>query len=137
MNIPEILKYGVIGLGFLLSFLAYRLLSQEQKIEVPRKPILVSIYVFMTFAITLCMIGFFSKGPDTTNEITEEVITAKYEISQNLEEFGVVGMNAIRKYVDATYSNDFIVKVVSTYPDEFEFVCTTDYEDLLGLRLKQ
>jgi hypothetical protein len=29
-NIIEILRLGVIGLGFLLAFLAYRLLAKEQ-----------------------------------------------------------------------------------------------------------
>ncbi len=36
LNIVEILQVGVIGLGFLLAFMAYRLLSQEMKLKEPR-----------------------------------------------------------------------------------------------------
>jgi hypothetical protein len=57
-NVVEILGYGVMGLGFLLAFFAYRLLLKEQKKEPPRSQILRSIYFYMTFSIVLCGIGF-------------------------------------------------------------------------------
>lgn len=57
-NVFDILSYGVIGLGFLLALLAYRLLTQEQRITKPRANILKAIYTFMAFSIVLCILGF-------------------------------------------------------------------------------
>jgi hypothetical protein len=69
---PEsILSYGVVGLGFLLALLAYRLLGREQQKELPNRSILVAIHVFMIFSAVLCVIGLGSEylkdrtsGPD-------------------------------------------------------------------------
>src|SRR4051812_27688147 len=69
---PEnILSYGVVGLGFLLALLAYRLLGREQQKEQPNRSILVAIHVFMIFSAVLCVTGLGSEylrgrgtGPD-------------------------------------------------------------------------
>lgn len=53
----SILSYGAIGLGFLLAWLAYRLLQKEQGVHTPRLSILRSIYVFECFSIVLVIIG--------------------------------------------------------------------------------
>ncbi|WP_439366008.1 hypothetical protein ACNJYD_08780 [Bradyrhizobium sp. DASA03005] len=53
----SILSYGAIGLGFLLAWLAYRLLLKEQGMVKPRSSILSSIYMFEGFAIVLVIIG--------------------------------------------------------------------------------
>jgi|GEM_PF-2168501 len=57
---PEILKYGIIGLGAILSFLAYLLLTQEQRKSAPRHQILTATYVFMTFSLVMIILGIFS-----------------------------------------------------------------------------
>jgi len=57
----SILKFGVIGLGFLLAFLSYNLLRKEQKRELPRKILLNSILIFMVFSVIICSIGLFSE----------------------------------------------------------------------------
>ncbi|MEJ2122546.1 MAG: hypothetical protein P8Z76_17965, partial [Alphaproteobacteria bacterium] len=57
----NILNYGAIGLGFLLAFLAYRLIAKEQKHESPRKTLLRAVYVFMLFSVTLTVMGFTSE----------------------------------------------------------------------------
>lgn len=57
LNVYDILGYGVIGLGFLLAVLAFRLLSAEQKRD-PRQEIIRAIYIFMVFSVVLCIIGF-------------------------------------------------------------------------------
>lgn len=62
INPVQILNYGVIGLGFLLAFLAYKLLSKEQQLKEPRKNILKAVYVFMGFSIVLCLIGIGSES---------------------------------------------------------------------------
>lgn len=71
LNPESILSYGVVGLGFLLAFLAYTLLGREQQKEQPNRSILVAIHVFMIFSATLCVLGLGSEylrerpsGPD-------------------------------------------------------------------------
>lgn len=49
LNPTEALKYGVIGLAFLLAFLVYRLIGRGQN-----GPI---IYVYMLFFLVLCFFG--------------------------------------------------------------------------------
>ncbi|MDA9499545.1 hypothetical protein XI05_19190 [Bradyrhizobium sp. CCBAU 11357] len=51
------MSYGAIGLGFLLAWLAYRLLLKEQGMVKPRSSILSSIYMFEGFAVVLVIIG--------------------------------------------------------------------------------
>ena len=57
INPYQILSYGVIGLGFLLAVLAYRLLSNEQRRDRPRSDILRAANIFMAFSVVLCAIG--------------------------------------------------------------------------------
>jgi hypothetical protein len=61
LDVYSILNYGVIGLGFLLALLAYRLLGREQQNPEPRRSILVAIHVFMIFSVVLCIIGLGSE----------------------------------------------------------------------------
>jgi hypothetical protein len=60
-DVVKILGLGVIGLGFLLALLAYRLLSKIQSQPNPKRSVLRSIYFFMGFSIVLCGIGFASQ----------------------------------------------------------------------------
>lgn len=53
----DILGYGAIGLGFLVAFMAYRLLQQALKQENPNKQTVRAIRLFMGFAIILTFIG--------------------------------------------------------------------------------
>ncbi|CAB1057287.1 hypothetical protein D1BOALGB6SA_2026 [Olavius sp. associated proteobacterium Delta 1] len=57
----NILGYGVIGLGFLLAFMAYNLLRKEQSKEQPSRNILRSIYFFMGFSLLVISIGVLSE----------------------------------------------------------------------------
>jgi hypothetical protein len=61
LGVVKILGLGVIGLGFLLALLAYRLLSKIQSQPNPNRSVLRSIYFFMGFSIVLCGIGFTSQ----------------------------------------------------------------------------
>lgn len=70
MSVVQILQIGVIGLGFLLAFLAYSLLTKEQKQNTPRSDILKSIYIFMSFSVVLCVIGIVSQLFDIKRENT-------------------------------------------------------------------
>jgi len=80
----NILSYGVIGLGFLLAFLAYRLSSKEQERVEPRRSILVTIHVFMIFSIILCMIGFGSEYVRRLpgDDVNQEVGSLKQQVAQ-------------------------------------------------------
>lgn len=70
---PEILKYGIIGLGAILAFLSYLLLTQEQKKSEPRSQILTATYVFMTFSILLILLGIFSDWSHS-NQLPTKVV---------------------------------------------------------------
>ncbi|MDJ0449850.1 hypothetical protein [Methylocystis sp. JR02] len=62
LDATKILSYGGIGLGFLLAFLAFILLSNEQKrIGQPRHSMIRAIYTFMLFSLCLAAAGFFSQ----------------------------------------------------------------------------
>jgi hypothetical protein len=50
MGIVSILGFGAIGLGFLLAYLAYRLLAKDPTRERP-------IYVYMAFCLVLVGVG--------------------------------------------------------------------------------
>lgn len=54
----EFLKYGAIGLSFLLAFLSFHLLYKEQAKKAPNRQIMLSIYLFMAFSLILCFAGF-------------------------------------------------------------------------------
>jgi hypothetical protein len=56
-DIVRILSVGTIGLGFLLAFLAFRLLNREQGVARPRDRMLKAITGFMVFSFSLCVIG--------------------------------------------------------------------------------
>lgn len=55
---PEYLKYGAIGLSFLLAFLSFGLLTKEQSKKIPNNKIINSIYIFMSFSLILSVISF-------------------------------------------------------------------------------
>jgi hypothetical protein len=52
-DVSKVLSYGVTGLGFLLAFLAYRLLVKGNRGA--------SIYSFMIFSLLLCGVGLASE----------------------------------------------------------------------------
>lgn len=62
INVLEVLRLGVIGLGFLLALLSYRLLGAEQKRENVRGNVLNSIYIFMFFSLFLSGLGLASEA---------------------------------------------------------------------------
>lgn len=98
----NILGYGVIGLGFLLANLSYRLLVKEQRVERPRKQIIRSIYAFMSFSLVLCAGGLFSefyKGstvkPIDTQEAVksvsmEQLESVKMELTQLINDIAII-----------------------------------------------
>jgi hypothetical protein len=57
----ELLNYGAMGLGCILAVLTYRLLTQEQKQPHPRGKILIAVYVFMAFSLSLTVVGAISE----------------------------------------------------------------------------
>jgi hypothetical protein len=57
IDVVKVLGYGVIGLGFLLAFMAYRLLSAEQKKIKPTDRMLKAIREYMFFSIAITILG--------------------------------------------------------------------------------
>ena len=49
----QVLKYGLVGLSFLLAFLAFRLLWSEHRRPQVRASALTATYVFMIFALAM------------------------------------------------------------------------------------
>ncbi len=95
----NILSYGVIGLGFLLAFLAYRLLGREQQNAEPRRSILVAIHVFMIFSVVLCIIGFGSEylRSRPTAETAKELNNLRGQLDQQKKESDVLTAKSIQQ----------------------------------------
>lgn len=117
INPAELLGYGAIGLGFMLAVLTYRLLSSEQSRDSePRKKMLTSIYVFMSFSMTLTALGFVSEYLDKGRTAAPEAqltptlgpVSPKNISQNNLEEL-LVGLNIVwpakKAYSGATYQH--------------------------------
>jgi hypothetical protein len=64
----EILKLGVIGLGFILALMAFMLLTREQKKSEPHIRIIHAIYTFMAFAVVLCGVGLYAQMGTATDK---------------------------------------------------------------------
>ena len=60
LNVVEILRLGVVGLAFLLAFLAYAILRKEQDLTRPRSMMLAAAYIFMVFSIVMCGLTIFN-----------------------------------------------------------------------------
>jgi hypothetical protein len=60
-DVVQVLQIGVIGLGFLLALLAYRLLSREQSRGKPNADILAQVRTYMIFSLLLCALGLLSE----------------------------------------------------------------------------
>ncbi|MCB0283624.1 MAG: hypothetical protein KDF60_13650 [Calditrichaeota bacterium] len=128
LNVYDILGYGVIGLGFLLAVLAFRLLSAEQKRD-PRQEIIRAIYIFMVFSVVLCIIGFAAQvfdnheatnsGQDQALADCEEEIDTLKENTLTLNELQILSgeffkadfdrqetLNVIRNLVNRVIESD-------------------------------
>jgi len=57
----EVLKLGVIGLGFVLAFMAFTLLLREQRKAEPHDRVLKAVYVFMAFSLMLSGLGLYAQ----------------------------------------------------------------------------
>jgi len=72
MDIASILGFGAIGLGFLLAFLAYRLLATGGARERP-------VYVYMAFCLALLGVGAALQYSDNLNKTALEQKTKDYD----------------------------------------------------------
>jgi len=57
LDIPEILKFGIIGFGTIMAILAFWLLRGEQSKNPPRRIMINAIFAFMFFSLVLTLIG--------------------------------------------------------------------------------
>lgn len=81
----EILKLGVIGLGFLLAALAFHLLRIEQGRPEPRPSILSSVKLFMAFSLVLCAIGLVAQLYPDVNTSKQHIARLEQE-NKNLKD---------------------------------------------------
>lgn len=70
----EALKYGLIGLGFLLALLSFWLLTSEQRKSQPRTRMLRSIYIFMGFSLLVLGFGLFAETPRSARSAVGRVL---------------------------------------------------------------
>ena len=83
-NVFEILEQGFIGLAFLLAFLAYKLLSAEQKKEKSSSERLELISNFMKFSLVLCVMAIGSPHiPALLEEKTNPLMEHMLESAKN------------------------------------------------------
>lgn len=81
LELPEILKYGIIGLGALLGVLTYFIISKEQSSKQERPKLITTIYVFMAFSIALILIGAFTETQKKTYESSKSRIASDSTIN--------------------------------------------------------
>lgn len=84
MDIASILGFGAIGLGFLLAFLAYRLLATNEARERP-------VYIYMAFCLALLGVGAALQYSDNHYKAALEQKNKDYE--------------SLRAQLDATAKN--------------------------------
>jgi hypothetical protein len=82
--VVKILGLGVIGFGFLLAVLAYRLLRDLQRQPDPRASVVRSIYFFMGFSIVLCTIGLAAQLADQRR--SRELAESRQELARTRKE---------------------------------------------------
>lgn len=127
VNVLEILRLGLSGLLFLLSFLAYRLIDREAgRIGNPRKGILQTIYVFMGVnllgALLVAFAGYFTPktvtvigGLESDNYLVDST-TFLVDFTQwtetTLGPVVVTRTDYVRKVSDTT--SDYIVPYFTT-----------------------
>jgi len=125
LKVVEILQIGVIGLGFLLAFLAYHLLTKEQRQDNPRPIIIRSIHVFMTFSVVLCLIGVLSQqiqglfkagdltapSPQEGNSNHQELLDELAIANLNVEELGSELQRLENKNIELVEENKSIKKL--------------------------
>ena len=56
-HLDHFLGYGTIALGLVFAILAFRLLQSEQKLRMPRRPVLTAIYAFIALSLASVVIG--------------------------------------------------------------------------------
>jgi hypothetical protein len=115
----KILGYGVIGLSFLLAFLAFKLLLTEQKQKKPRENLLKSIYIFMGFSTVLCTIGFILEFSSNKTEIkhSNSFVYTGYDstdINVDLKEFDTLAI-----YRDTLETNQQKFKKVKEFMENY------------------
>lgn len=95
-SIVDILRFGANGLGFLLAFLAYLLLRQEQGKQRTKDAMLKTINTFMIFAFLLGVSGFaseylrFKSNPEASQKLESQVNELQRSLEnaqQNLQEY--------------------------------------------------
>jgi hypothetical protein len=70
-DVIKALELGVIGLGFVLAFLAYRLLDKIQSVKEPDRGVLRLVQYFMVFSVVLCGITLAAQIFDQRDKLGE------------------------------------------------------------------
>lgn len=81
-----VLRYGVIGLSFLLAYLAYGLLQAEARREEPRASMTSLVKAFMAFSVVLSVVGLTAQlaplvlSAESTRAVTQSAILRERDV---------------------------------------------------------
>jgi hypothetical protein len=95
MDIASILGFGAIGLGFLLAFLAYRLLAGGEARERP-------VYIYMAFCLALLGVGAALQYSDSRYKTALEQKTRDYDNLKALYETQATNLIAAQNNLTET-----------------------------------
>jgi len=101
----DALKYGLIGLGFLLALFSFWLLLSEQRKDRPRREILTAIYVFMAFSCVLMGFGLFSESKQPQSKsadlrvIPEAAFDGKWKLTGEDLDFAPTNFKSRNTYI--------------------------------------
>jgi hypothetical protein len=76
------LRYGAIGLGFVLAVLSYRLLRREQDRDVPNAPAFTAIYIYMLFSLLLAVVGFAAEYAKNQHQGAQDAADLRRQLTE-------------------------------------------------------
>jgi len=108
--VVDILKLGLTGLVFLLMYLGFRLLAQEQKKKTPSKELLkrASLFVWQSIAIA-CLVGAVEVGHRVVDQNTQvpknlESCLAEIEALNMVSQHGEQTLDSLRAAIRNTWT---------------------------------
>ncbi len=100
LDVVEILKFGAIGLGFLLAFLAFLIIRKEQERESPSKTVLNITKFFMVFSLIIVLLGILSEFSAPFQTLAIKLGSDELKISE-LTTKSVSDLNASEYYINS------------------------------------
>lgn len=120
-NIPNVLKFGFMGAGLFLAIATLFLIILEQRKEMPRIGILLTIYSFMFFSFSIILLGFIS-NPAIINMVSLTELIKPVD--------GVEVIDAIKEKVSTDLDGDALANAQKVEYGEMQTVSLYNDADL-------